>query len=225
MLRSYVHLFVCLVLLAPALVSAEVQVDRDPISGRVVALRSTTPPKTISFGSRSISLVASYNAEAVAMAHLVEHKDLFGLFDPASQLELVSARSNEAGFNHVRYRQVHQGVPVLGEAIVHLYPDGSLQMIRSSLALELPASVIPTILADEATVLAIEAVARVDDRGLELEAAKPELMIVPMDVVERKSEPDSRLSWRVRVYDEGSEGMLLDEIRGGPHSLDSSAAD
>ncbi len=147
------------------------------------------------------------------MELLTTHKELLALTDPATELTFVSEKVSKAGFHHVRYRQVHMGVSVMGEAIVHFDATGKLQLLSVSLARELPASVTPVI--DETDVMRLAEEAALEEaaepKPSAMMASKPELLIVPLDLIERTSAPDSRLAWRVRVVDEELEGKRHSE--------------
>ena len=187
--------------------AAELELIKDKVTDRVIGLK---PGETVTAGSVPASTV---NAEAIALSILDENKDHIGLTNPDSQLELVSNKKNATGFSHVKYRQVHQGLPVLGEAIVHLDPGGSLQLVSANIATNLPKSVRPKISKEKAEKIAEAYVVRSSDSpyaSLPLAASNSELMIVPLDIIKRTSTPDSRLAWKVRVFDEESEGKKID---------------
>jgi len=63
--------------------------------------------------------------EASAAAFLSIYAERLGLSDPASQLQAQPAEVDKLGHTHLRWQQVHEGVPVrTGELALHLDPAG-----------------------------------------------------------------------------------------------------
>jgi len=64
-------------------------------------------------------------------AFLAEQGLLLGIEDPARQLRHLGIYKDQYGFSHVRYQQLHDGVPVLGAVLQgHVSPDGRLTSVN-----------------------------------------------------------------------------------------------
>ncbi|MGE0465936.1 MAG: S-layer homology domain-containing protein [Steroidobacteraceae bacterium] len=76
-------------------------------------------------------------------AFLAEHGALLGIEDPARQLKPLDDFKDQYGFSHVRYQQLHGGLPVLGAVLQgHVSPDGRLTAVKGKFVpdIDLPAS-------------------------------------------------------------------------------------
>lgn len=218
-MKSVLLVLVALCVVAGGAVAGDVEILTDGVSGRVTGIRpqaynisagtgvGMTGPTAGRYGAAAV-----FNPEIVAMILLTEHSEVVGLSDPVEQLVLDEVKESRSGFTHVRYNQMHMGLPILGgEAIVHFDHAGNLQMARTSIARNLPASVTPVIDAAEAKELALAAGEETNDRSFSLGASQAELLVVPLDILQRTGTPDSRLVWKVRVYDYDSGGKRFDE--------------
>jgi hypothetical protein len=106
---------------------------------------------------------ASARASERALSFLASHGAAFGL-ERASDVRLLRETApDETGVEHVRFEQLHQGVPVTaGQLIVHVRRD-HVVAANSEVLAELPADVSPVLLPAEATVKARELMARQRD--------------------------------------------------------------
>ncbi|MBD3257955.1 T9SS type A sorting domain-containing protein [candidate division GN15 bacterium] len=206
-------ILVAMLLVGPVAVAGDLEPGADSLTGRVWSLRpaagSSAPDKY------------SGDAATIVRAILSENQDALGLSAGLPDLELDSDETGRGGYRHLRFRQVHQGVPVLGEVAVHLTPAGALQVATVEVARELPASVVPGLSAADASELAIDRVAITAAPELVLIADEPELLILPLDLVFRRSTPESRLAWKLRVAEDDccghprlSEVVYLDALTG-----------
>jgi bacillolysin len=118
-------------------------------------------------------------AQESALGYAAQLGPLFGLSDPAKELQVSRAQSGAAKGSVVRLQQVYDGVPVIaGELIVNLDGAGGLRSINGEVSPDLKLSTQPTINGDDATTAAVEAVAKT--QGVEaddLKAGKPSLAI------------------------------------------------
>lgn len=65
--------------------------------------------------------------EVVAQAFLQQYGALFGLADPATQLQQVRVATDELGNRQVRYQQREKGVPIFGaDLLVHVTAEGAV---------------------------------------------------------------------------------------------------
>jgi Zn-dependent metalloprotease len=84
----------------------------------------------------------------------------FGIVNPAAELSLLRS-SPGAGGSHVRFRQMHRGVPVFAaELVVGLDANYALASINGEISPDLDVEVTPTLKADEARELALQAVSK-----------------------------------------------------------------
>lgn len=153
--------------------------------------------------------MAPHEAEAQADALLAENPKLLAGID---ELERIGTELDAADMGHVRYRQLHAGVPVFGgEAIVHLTPRGALFGVSDTLVRDLRVDATPAVDAEAAATMARAS----QDTGLALEEA-PDTELVVL----RQGGAD-RLAWRVTlrlVDDAGLAAMpvvFVDAHRGG----------
>ncbi len=85
---------------------------------------------------------------AVAQSFLAAHGTLFGVADPAKQLKVVGVERDQLGFEHVKYQQVHDGLPVFGQQVI-VHSQG--QIVKSvggrvtpNIVLDRAASLVPS---------------------------------------------------------------------------------
>lgn len=124
----------------------------------------------------------------------------FGIQDPVSQLRLTGTAPRPGGGSHVRYRQVHQGVPVFaGELIVSLDAQNALVSMNGEIAPDLELDTAPLLSADQARAIALAAVAKWHDQAVsELQAAEPALNIYAPRLL-KPSVLQPALVWRTEV--------------------------
>jgi bacillolysin len=105
-----------------------------------------------------VSLSGSQPAEARALDFLVQYGASFGILDRDSvSLKRASGR-DEVGMEHVRFQQMHQGIPVTGgELTLHLRGSAVVAVNAKTLADLERIDTSPAITAAEATDLAVDA--------------------------------------------------------------------
>ena len=131
--------------------------------------------------------MAAEAVEARADALLSENPKLL---DGVDSLERVETERDPADMGHVRYRQLHGGVPVFGgEAIVHLTPRGALFGVSDTLVRDIELDPVPSVEMETAEIIARAA----QDRELVLEE-RPETELVVL----RRVAGDV-LAWQVRL--------------------------
>jgi bacillolysin len=87
-----------------------------------------------------------------------ENPVLFKLSDPEKELRLERADKDEPGFTHYRYERVHRGVPVYGdELILHVDAESRLYQFDGNYHPSMKESAEPSVNADKAARLAMEA--------------------------------------------------------------------
>jgi bacillolysin len=202
-------------LIALVMASAvEAQIPRRPAAaaipsltepGEGLAVRSVsrqTGLVTFANGRRGILLPLEGNTPAAERA--AKFVDLYGApfgLQHSSQVRLLRAPfTDDAGMEHVRWQQVHQGVPVRGaELLVHL--RGPRVMAANGRTVrELPNSITPTIAADAAREVARQLIAKHrPDAAPGAAYSEPRLEILNRSLLEDGGDPRSRLAWFVEV--------------------------
>jgi bacillolysin len=73
-------------------------------------------------------------ARQVALEFVRRNGSLFGLVDPERELQLVREESDRLGITHLRFAQIHEGVPVFGsEMRVHVNAAGIVSGVQAEL--------------------------------------------------------------------------------------------
>ncbi|MBI2340017.1 MAG: M4 family metallopeptidase [Deltaproteobacteria bacterium] len=110
-----------------------------------------------SVSARSKTLPTLYKAAVdeapaiVAIKYLGEYKDSFGMKDPETELTPIEEKTDRLGFRQMKYRQIYQGVPVLGAQLrVGLNEANELKSIGGRFAPGLSVDVTPKLSSDEA---------------------------------------------------------------------------
>ena len=63
----------------------------------------------------------------MTLALFTEHRDIFQLDDPASELQVTASYTDHLGKQHLRFQQRYNNVPIWGHDLaVHFNPDGSM---------------------------------------------------------------------------------------------------
>lgn len=164
---------------------------------------------------------ASADAEpaGAAMSALQAYGPMFGLRDPAAELQLKRQEKHPDGRATLRYRQTYQGLPVIGgELVVNLNKDNALLSLNGEAAQTLKLATDPAVTAGAARDTALAAVAKW--HGLvqrDLQAGEPELSILDPKLL-RPGDDKASLVWRLEVRSRGSEPVrelvLVDAQRG-----------
>jgi len=90
-----------------------IEIERDPVSGRVVAVRGELPAEIVQIPGKT-------EMENRCFGHLAALREILGIRDPALAFEIINVRENADGYTHARLQQVHQGVKIHGaEVLLH----------------------------------------------------------------------------------------------------------
>lgn len=137
----------CLCLLLPLLTSAVPRELYDS-EGRLTTLVFAPNDSTT-------QSMTTGNPESTAAAFLVTYADALGLKDPATQLKALPSEVDKLGHTHLRWHQVHEGVPVrTGELALHLDPSGQPTMATAKLVPQVVGSSSPAFNAIDISILA-----------------------------------------------------------------------
>jgi|GEM_PF-1613503 len=184
-----------LVLLTPLFLAACAG-ENTPTSVKSTAGNPAGPGTTLDDLSTSgLSAMSPGEAESLAQALVAASPRLT---DGVSELRVSNTEVDDRGLAHVRYQQMHSGVPVFGaEAYLHTDAAGVLFRMAETLHRNIQVDVVPDVSADEAIAaarLALPASVR------DVEAPTAELFVV------RHAGAD-HLAWKVRHYvDDAQQG-------------------
>jgi Zn-dependent metalloprotease len=145
-----------------------------------------------------LSLVAPATADARARSFLGDWGTAFGVGD-GQELELLNASVvDEVGMEHVRFRQIHRGVPITGgELSVHLQGNGVAAVNAKTLPDLAGLEVTPAVSPDEARVAAesdLEAGLGISDARL----SEPRLELFNRGLLEGR-DGETRLAWFIEA--------------------------
>ena len=98
---------------------------------QVVWDETLNSPRFLS-GNLSAGLEKTGNdPELIARAFFSTYRNLYGMQDPAHELQVRSRVTDELGITHIRFDQRQQGVPVWGgQLVAHVALDGRLQAVN-----------------------------------------------------------------------------------------------
>jgi Zn-dependent metalloprotease len=112
------------------------------------------------------------------------------LLDGIDELELEGVEVDSVDMGHVRYRQLHQGLPVFGgEAIVHLTQSGALFRVSDDLSRHLDVDTEPALTHADAAAVALD---RQDPDATQQAAPDATLVVLRLEDVDR-------LAWHVQL--------------------------
>src|SRR6266508_2796075 len=95
--------------------SGKLEVARSPLTG-LATFVSAGPRQSI-----PLSVSSNESADARSRAFLTDYGAAFGITDPSQLRTIGASYADEAGTEHVRLQQIHDGIPVTGaEVIIHL---------------------------------------------------------------------------------------------------------
>jgi cysteine-rich repeat protein len=168
------------------------------------------------------------------MAFVSEHASIFGLRDPAVELELVREFTDGIGFSHVFYRQVYSGVPVFGSDFrSHFNSSGQLTAVNAVTVPIRRLDPSPRIKIAAAVQIAIEAVTgarKQQPQTPALTAENSELLVFRTGLLQGV-QGSNHLAYRVEVINanrtirefvfvDAHDGAVLDQITGIHHAID-----
>jgi bacillolysin len=164
-----------------------------------------------------LAVPAAASAESRAMAFVNAYGRDFGLAgDSAVEIER-SSPVDEAGLEHVRMQQVHQGIPITaGELLVHL--KGTRAMAANGHTLtDLPDDVQPAITAAQAAAKAYTALVKYGVAGAATATySTPRLEILNRTFLSGKGRDRSHLAWFIEVSGPSLEyAVWVDAKHGG----------
>ncbi len=165
--------------------------------------------------SRSLEFLARYGA-------------LFGVTDPARQLQEIAGWDDRVGHSHLVFRQLHEGLAVFGgELRAHLDQEGRLFAMNGLFVPEVAVDPVPAVPLDRARAIAVALVAKggaLTAGGLVV--ADAELMVYRDGLARGLPGPD-HLAWRLEVTNgrgvrefvflDAHDGQVVERIPGIHH--------
>lgn len=175
-----------------AAASAPVAVDISRETGLAVFL-STRPGAPV-----VLAASATAPAEERALNFLGRHGAAFGVSRPGEVAVRRSWGPDEVGLEHVRLRQVHDGVPVAGGEIgLHLRGAALVAASARTVPDLERVETVPLVTADEAAILARQSVAGVAG-SRQFDCSEPRLELFNRGLLEGRRTP-TRLAWFVEA--------------------------
>ena len=135
------------------LVGAQISYSEATGKARFLRLSPTQATQFAAELAPMARLVAGVSsAQAMGQAFLQRYGSVFGVSDINRQLMLIDQTTDTLGQTHLRYQQVHQGVPVFaGELRVHVNAAGEVQVVNGVFLPDLSINSVPLIDVDTAT--------------------------------------------------------------------------
>jgi thermolysin len=122
---------------------------------------------------------------------LNEHREVYGLTDPETEIRSKRIDIEPNGMRHVRLYQTYQGVEVYGSSMIaHFTADGTFQAINGSVFKNLKTDPTPQLAASDAVAAAESDLAGFFGTG---RPSDPQLVIFPWDDVQY-------LAWRLEIF-------------------------
>ncbi len=104
---------------------------------------NTSTPTFIGGKLTSAGYSTSLNKSIDGIRFIAENTEIFGLKDPAKELEVISNSIDELSMTHIKYQQTFNGIKIFpSQLIVHFNKDGSIESVNGRY---LPTPVISTI--------------------------------------------------------------------------------
>ncbi|WP_321505694.1 M4 family metallopeptidase [uncultured Methanoregula sp.] len=187
--------------------------NRKAMEEQIRKLRAETPDIRIAFNKErsAISLMRGRlpgragkvpdfkkNPYSIARKVIREYRALFGDIDEKKNLANGRVLIDRQDQTHVSFQQMHGDVIVLGGGIsVHYAADGSVYLIRSTLAHGIDAPKKPSVTAEKAAEIALQ---DAGDGSELFESVRPVLFVAGAAIVHREMEErEYYLCWKMRV--------------------------
>ena len=174
-----------------------VRVNADPVSGKVRSI-GAQPQAPLAVPTVNEVMRADY----AAMEAVKHYGPMFGIERPEYEMVLVSEETKRRGGTRHRYRQHHQGLPVLtGELLVNLDEFRRVVSMTGEISSELVVDPRAAISAREARQIALQTIQKwYNVRRMRLRASRPELWIVDSKLL-KPGDRDATVAWRIEVTD------------------------
>jgi Zn-dependent metalloprotease/subtilisin-like proprotein convertase family protein len=201
--------------------AGSISVSTDPATGNLSTIRAAIG------GDLQPGTPAGLTPRGKVEAFLAEQGTLLGIDDPARQLRHLGIYKDQYGFSHVRYQQLHDGVPVLGAVLQgHVSPDGRLTAVNGKFIPDIELTTDAVVAAGEAESAAIARVREQQPaafKSVELSAAAAALVVYRTNLT-RAAPGVNHLAYEIEVRDnehvrefvyiDALTGKVVDQITG-----------
>ena len=133
----------------------QAQQQGSPPSGVLQGLTAGNPQVSVTWNEREniprslvgrLTQTSAAPAREVAIEFVRRNGSLFGLVDPARELQISREESDRLGITHVRFWQFHEGVRVFGSELrVHVNAAGIVSAVQAELLPRIAAGTEPGI--------------------------------------------------------------------------------
>jgi cysteine-rich repeat protein len=177
---------------------------------------------------------AGNSAVAQADAFFIAYGEVFGITNPAAELNYAGLYVDNYGNSHVTYHQVYQGVPVFAGVLkVHLDGSDAITAVNGTFVPDIMLNASPDLSADEAGQIAVDAVAGQSELRIsshDLSAVGSELTVYRTGLIQRVDGKnhlvfevevaDAAVTIREFVFVDARTGVVVDQISGILTGLD-----
>ncbi|MGB3714260.1 MAG: hypothetical protein WA996_07510, partial [Candidatus Promineifilaceae bacterium] len=177
---------------------------------------------------------AGASAVAQADAFFIEYGEVFGITNPAAELNYVDLSVDNYGNSHVTYHQVYKGVPVFAGVLkVHLNDSNAITAVNGTFVPDIMVKTTPDLSAEAASQIAMNAVARQSESRMvshDLSSVASVIMVYRTGLVQRVEGrnhlvyevevTNSAITIREFVYVDAHTGAIVDQITGILAGLD-----
>ncbi len=157
------------------------------------------------------------NVKSKALDLFGRYGEIFGIADPARQLEVADSRMDSAGRLHLSFRQVYREVPVFAAVLrVHFDQRGELSSINGTFIPDISLDPEPTVAAGAAAKAGRIHTAKLHDVSLdELDVSLP-MLVVYREGLARGVAGANHLAWQLEVSNGGAvrDVLFIDARRG-----------
>jgi len=123
--------------------------------------------------------VAAGNETAAVYEYFEINKNIYKISAPARELQVKRIDRDILGMTHIRLRQYHEGIRVIGgDLVAHFTPEGVLRTVNGIYHPDIDIEPVFTINSDEAVNIAAEQLAGIISA---YRAVEPELVVFPFD--------------------------------------------
>ncbi len=187
-----------------AAATGAVTISTHPTTGNVRFIRVTGQGDLAPSFAMTTAQATQAQLTAKATDYLTRYGQLFGVTDPATQLQFQSANRDAYGFTDLIYAQVYQGVPVFGGVLqAHFDAAGNLTAVNGMAVPLSEIATTPRLQVSEAETAAISAVqSGLAENDESLRAAATQLYLLQPGLLKGTGGP-LYLAYQVEVVNSG----------------------
>ena len=159
-----------------------------------------------------------------SLAFLTEHRESFGLVNPAEELRLINEQQDQQGSAHLTFNQFYDAIPVFAGVLkTHFNASGELRAVNGEVVPDISLDPVATFSSEEAKAVAIARIQSDGKKVSNLSAGSAELYVYRTGLVQGV-EGENHLAWRVEVtnssdilefvFIDAHSGEFVDQITG-----------